>query len=169
MFAAEVIATWAARFISSDHPAAPAPAATAPVVVGETGQGTFLNHVVVGEHRFLADEPVSVGGFDAGPAPYDLLSAALGTCTSMTLRLYADRKKLALDRVIVEVTHAKTHATDSNAVVDGKTPMIDQFERRLVLEGELSEDDRASLLRIADRCPVHRTLEASSHIVTTLA
>lgn len=169
VYAAAMIATWAERFLVDEHPAAPTPSASAPVVVAETGQGTFLNHVVVGDHRFLADEPVDVGGFDAGPSPYDLLGAALGACTSMTLRLYADRKQLALDRVTVEVTHAKTHATDCDACVEGAGPLIDQFERRIVVEGDLDDDQRAALVRIADKCPVHRTLGANSRIITTLA
>ena len=111
-FAARVIGTWASRYVDDASGMAPPPAPTAQVVVAETTQGAFLNHVVVGRHRFLADEPESVGGFDAGPSPYDLLAAALGTCTSMTLRIYATRKAIALDRVTVEVTHDKVHATD---------------------------------------------------------
>ena len=163
-----MIATWSERFLVDEHPAAPAPRASAPVVVAETGQGTFLNHVVVGDHRFLADEPVSVGGFDAGPSPYDLLGAALGACTSMTLRLYADRKKLALDRVTVEVTHAKTHAQDLDSCIEGAGPLIDHFQRSITVMGDLDDDQRTALLRIADKCPVHRTLEASARISTSL-
>jgi len=168
IYAARMIAIWSERFLVDEHPAAVAPRASAPVVVAETGQGTFLNHVVVGDHRFLADEPIDVGGFDAGPSPYDLLGAALGACTSMTLRLYADRKRLALDRVTVEVKHAKTHAQDCESCVEGAGPLIDHFERRIVVEGDLDEAQRTALLRIADKCPVHRTLEGSSHISTTL-
>ena len=168
-YAARMIACWAESFLVDEHPAAPSPNASAPVVVAETGQGTFLNHVVVGDHRLLADEPIDVGGFDAGPSPYDLLGAALGACTSMTLRLYADRKGLALDRVKVEVSHAKTHALDCDACVEGAGPLIDHFQRRIVLTGDLGEHQRAALLRIADKCPVHRTLEGSAHITTALA
>ena len=93
IFVAESIAHWAERYLVDENPAAHAPSPTAPVVVAETGQGTFLNHVVVGNHQFLADEPESVGGFDAGPTPYDLVAAGLGACTSMTLRMYADRQE----------------------------------------------------------------------------
>jgi len=168
IYAARMIACWSERFLVDEHPAAPSPNASAQVVVAETGQGTFLNHVVVGDHRFLADEPVDVGGFDAGPSPYDLLGAALGACTSMTLRLYADRKGLPLDRVTVEVSHAKTHAQDCDACVEGKGPLVDHFERRIVVKGGLDDDQRAALLRIADKCPVHRTLEGTAHISTTL-
>ena len=169
VYTARMIACWAERFLVDEDPAAAPPRANAPVVVAETGQGTFLNHVVVGDHRFLADEPVSVGGFDAGPGPYDLLGAALGACTSMTLRMYADRKRLPLDRVTVEVTHAKTHAQDCESCVEGAGPLIDHFERRIVVDGDLDDEQRTALLRIADKCPVHRTLEASSQITTTLA
>ena len=169
-FAAQVVAAWARRFLHAEHPAAPIPEASAPVVVAETKQGTFLNHVVVGAHRFLADEPVGVGGLDAGPSPYDLLSSALGACTSMTLRMYADRKSIPLDRVTVEVTHAKTHAEAcSDCVNDGPAcTLVDGFQRRIALDGYLDDTQREALLRTADKCPVHRTLESSSIITTAL-
>jgi uncharacterized OsmC-like protein/alpha/beta superfamily hydrolase len=169
VYVGRMIASWSERFLVDENPAELAPKASAPVVVAETGQGTFLNHVVVGDHRFLADEPVDIGGYDAGPSPYDLLGAALGACTSMTLRLYADRKKLALDRVTVEVTHAKTHAKDLDACIEGAGPLIDHFERRITVTGELDDDQRSALLRIADKCPVHRTLESSARTSTSLA
>lgn len=169
-YAATMTATWAARYVRDQSGAAPAPAASAQVVVAETTQGAFLNHVVVGPHRFLADEPEAVGGFDAGPGPYDLLAAALGACTSMTLRMYADRKGLPLDRVTVEVAHDRVHATDARTDAGDRaaTGKIDRFTRVLHLEGGLDDEQRASLLRIADRCPVHRTLEQSSRIVTSI-
>jgi putative redox protein len=170
-FVAETVAHWADRYLIDENPAAAVPDPTAPVVVAETGQGKFLNHVVVGNHQFLTDEPESIGGFDAGPGPYDLVAAGLGACTSMTLRMYADRKDINLDRVSVEVSHGRVHADDCMAC-DEATPagggQIDRFERAIMVEGDLSEDDRASLLRIADRCPVHRSLEAKSHISTSL-
>jgi uncharacterized OsmC-like protein/alpha/beta superfamily hydrolase len=174
-FAAGVIAAFATRYVDDQSGALDAPSASAPVVVAETSQGPFLNHVVVGRHRFLADEPESIGGFDAGPAPYDFLGAALGSCTSMTLRMYADRKKLPLDRVTVEVHHNKVHADDcaacaENETLDGRTGMIDHFERVITIEGdELTDEDRAKLLIIADKCPVHRTLENASAITTQSA
>ena len=173
-FAAGAIAAFASRYVIDESGGLAAPAARDAVVVAETTQGPFLNHVVVGRHRFLADEPESIGGFDAGPAPYDFLGAALGACTSMTLRMYADRKQLPLDRVTVDVSHGKVHANDciecaENEQLAERTGMIDRFERIITVEGEaLTDDDRARLLAIADKCPVHRTLEAASVIATRL-
>jgi putative redox protein len=173
-FAASMIAGFAKRYVDDESGALTAPRATAPVVVAETSQGPFLNHVVVGQHRMLADEPESVGGFDAGPAPYDFLGAALGSCTSMTLRMYANRKNLPLDRVTVEVTHGQVHADDcaecaENENLVNRKGKIDRFERVITIDGDdLSDDDRQKLLAIADRCPVHRTLESASVIVTSL-
>lgn len=172
--AGRMIAAWSERYVTDERSRRglvvhPVPAPNAPVVVAETGEGTFLNHVVVGEHRFLADEPESVGGFDAGPTPYDLLGAALGACTSMTIRMYAQRKGWPLERVTVEVSHAKVHATDGDAAVDGgSSGSIDEFRRRIVLDGSLDEAQRTALLRIADRCPVHRTLHAGARITSEL-
>jgi putative redox protein len=174
-FAATMIGAFADRYIVDESGASDAPRASAPVVVAETTQGPFLNHVVVGRHRLLADEPESVGGFDAGPSPYDLLGAALGACTSMTLRMYADRKGVPLDRVTVEVTHGKVHADDcaecsENDRLAGRSGMIDRFERVVTVAGdELTDDHRAKLLEIADKCPVHRTLESASSIITRLS
>jgi putative redox protein len=174
-FAAAMIGAFADRYIVDESGALDAPRASAPVVVAETSQGPFLNHVVVGQHRLLADEPESVGGFDAGPSPYDFLGAALGACTSMTLRMYADRKSVPLDRVTVSVTHGKVHADDcvecaDNGALSGRAGMIDRFERVITVAGDdLTDEQRAKLLEIADKCPVHRTLESASAIVTRLA
>ncbi len=174
-FAASMIAAFAARYIVDESGGLGAPRATAPVVVAETTQGPFLNHVVVGDHRMLADEPVSIGGFDAGPSPYDFLGAALGACTSMTLRMYAERKRLPLDRVTVEISHDKVHAADcvecaDNELLADRAGMIDRFERVITIAGaELTAADRDKLLAIADKCPVHRTLESASSISTRLA
>jgi uncharacterized OsmC-like protein/alpha/beta superfamily hydrolase len=179
-FAASMIAGFATRYVDDQSGALAVPAASAPVVVAETAQGPFLNHVVVGQHRLLADEPTSIGGFDAGPSPYDFLGAALGACTSMTLRMYANRKKLPLDRVTVEVSHGKVHADDCvecaendnvfAEIASRRATMIDRFERVITIEGpDLTDDDKQRLLAIADKCPVHRTLESASAIVTRLA
>jgi putative redox protein len=166
-YAARVIAAWAGRYLHDESGQAAAPKPRAQVVVAETAQGTFLNHVVTRDHHFLADEPVSAGGLGAGPSPYDLLAAALGTCTAMTVRLFADRRRIPLERVTVEVDHDREHATDCEACADGHAPMIDRFECRIRLEGEMSPADHEQLVAIANRCPVHRTLAASSTIVTT--
>ena len=162
-FVADEIATWSRRYLVDENPAMPLPRATAPVVVAETGQGTFLNSVVSGDHRLLADEPIDAGGFDAGPGPYDFLAMGLGACTSMTLRLYAGRKNMNLERVTVEVFHEKVKEDDNES---GRPVNVDVFTRRLKIEGDLDEAQRADLLRIADRCPVHRTLTSSSRIET---
>ena len=171
-FAAAMISAWASRYVSDDSGAAAPPSPSAPVVVAETTQGTYLNHVVVGRHRFLADEPVSVGGYDAGPGPYDLLASALGACTSMTLRMWAERKQLALGRITVEVTHDRVHAddaaTDGSADAAAGAARIDRFRRVLHVDGEVDPATRARLLEIADKCPVHRTLSRSSRIETEL-
>ena len=126
-------------------------------------------HVSAGDrrrsHRLLADEPVKSGGLDSGPGPYDLLLAALGACTSMTLRLYADRKKLPLTQTQVRLRHAKIHAADC-AECETKEGMIDRIERAITLEGDLDAAQRASLMAIADKCPVHRTLKSEIDIRT---
>jgi len=170
-FAASVIATWAERYVLGENLGMEPPSPTAQVVVAETGLGPFHNHVVSGRHRFVADEPTAVGGFDAGPSPYDLLAAALGTCTTMTLRMYADRKGLEVTRVSVEVAHDKVHASEVSEVAaerSGGRP-IDRFTRTITIEGDLDDAARQRLAEIADRCPVHRTLEQSSVIETAVA
>ncbi len=164
-YAASIIRAWVERYLEPvTEPDAAEPAVG--VVVGETGQGTFTNQVVAGRHRFVTDEPPSVGGLDAGPNPYELLAAALGGCTSMTMRMYAGRKGIPLERAEVDVRHDTTHAEDCEESMGAVAPLIDRWERRIVLEGDLTDDQRADLLRIADRCPVHLTLERSSLVVT---
>lgn len=167
-YAAEVIASWSSRYIGITEEEVAAETQTGVSVV-ETGGGKFQNAVKMGRHRIMADEPESYGGLDTGPSPYDLLSAALGTCTAMTIRMYADRKGIPLDRVSVDVDHAKVHAADCGDCTEeikqggGK---VDRFERILTFEGDLEEATRQRLLEIADKCPVHRTLEGHPAIVT---
>lgn len=170
-YAAGVIAAWAERYLddagegvgTSDTPIeAPAEGA---VVVQETGANPFQQTVRVGRHSLLADEPASFGGGDTGPSPYDLLTAALGACTAMTLRMYAGRKKLPLDRVTVTLGHRKVHATDCEGCEE-KPQKIDEISREIALEGDLDETQRRRLMEIADRCPVHQTLERANRIVT---
>jgi uncharacterized OsmC-like protein len=135
------------------------------VVVRETRHGKFQQQVALGPHRLIADEPLSAGGDDSGPGPYDLLLAALGACTAMTLRLYADRKALPLDLVTVTLAHSKVHAQDC-AECETRTGMIDQLDRVITLEGALDSEQRTKLMEIADKCPVHRTLTSEIRIVT---
>lgn len=131
------------------------------VIVRENGHGPYQQDIRIGRHQFVADEPVTIGGGDAGPAPYDLLMAALGACTSMTLRMYAERRSLALRQVTVEVRHEKIS-------VEGQPAKVDRFARRIVLDGDLTEEQRQKLLEIANKCPVHRTLSSGSLIETEL-
>ena len=135
------------------------------VLVRETGAGKFQQEIMSGRHRFIADEPVKVGGLDSGPGPYDLLLAALGACTAMTLRLYAEHKKLSLARVSVRLSHNKIHAEDCEDC-ETKEGMIDRIDRAITLEGALDDDQRKRLMEIADRCPVHRTLTSEIDIRT---
>ncbi|MEL7544577.1 MAG: OsmC family protein [Pseudomonadota bacterium] len=170
-YVARVLSAWASRFVDEvPKPSMPlkVPGAENIVSVAETGRGAFQQQMVVGELSMLADEPASVGGANTGPSPYDLLAMSLGACTSMTLRMYANRKKLPLERVQVDVTHAKVHAQDCAECGEGREGRIDRFERRIMLFGDLDDAQRQRLLEIADRCPVHKTLEHSSAIVTEL-
>ena len=124
--------------------------------------------VLANGHPLIADEPVSVGGTNTGPSPYELLTAALGACTSMTLRMYADRKGWPLEAAEVRLEHSKIHCVDCAEASKGR-PKIDHISRELVLEGPLDEAQQQRLLEIADRCPVHRTLHSEIKVTTTLA
>ena len=127
----------------------------------------FVQHIQTGRHHLVVDEPVGVGGGDQGPSPYDLLAAALGSCTAITLRMYARTKGWPLHRVGVLVRHEKIHAADC-ASCETKEGRIDQLEREITLEGPLDESQKQRLLEIADRCPVHKTLEREVRMVTRL-
>jgi putative redox protein len=154
-YAAAVIAAWASKYL---HMAADV-AAEAPdgsVLIEETGAGKFQVQVTVHGTRFVADEPPDVGGLGSGPSPYELVAAGLGACTAMTLRLYADRKAWPLSRSHVAVRHDKAA---------GQTP-ADIFTRRIALEGPLDAEQTARLMEIAEKCPVHRTLEAGAKVIT---
>jgi len=154
-YAADIIAAWVSKHLPARDIAELAETVGA-VVVEETGNGRFENAVFIGGRQYLADEPVTVGGGGKGPDPYEWLSAGLGACTNMTLRMYADRKKWPLTGVKVTLTHAKDYADDCEHCEDGRK--VDIFEREIEIEGDLDEAQRARLLEIADKCPVHRTL-----------
>ena len=169
-YVADVIAAWAERYVDTATPEPAADLAEAPrqVVVRETRNGKFQQTVTVGPHRMTADEPKAAGGDDTGPGPYDFLLTGLGACTSMTMRMYADLKKLPMDRVTVTLRHGKIHAKDCEdcEMREGK---LDQIERVIGIEGALDAEQRKRLMEIADKCPVHRTLHSEIRIVTTAA
>lgn len=164
-YVANVIAAWLGRYLDEPASTATAKSEAGVVTVRETRAGKFQQEVSSGPHRFLADEPVSYGGLDSGPGPYELLLASLGACTSMTLRLYADNKKLPLERVTVRLTHEKIHAEDCENC-ETKEGVIDRIDRHVTMEGDLDAAARKRLLEIADKCPVHRTLTSEIDIRT---
>jgi uncharacterized OsmC-like protein/pimeloyl-ACP methyl ester carboxylesterase len=169
-YVADVIAAWATRYVDLFGTEQAVDLGEAPrnVVVRETRTGKFQQTISVGPHRMLADEPIAAGGEDTGPGPYDLVLAGLGACTSMTMRLYADRKSLPLERVTVTLRHSKIHAQDC-AECETKAGMLDQVDRVIAMEGNLDSEQRKKLMEIADKCPVHRTLTSEIHIVTHAA
>ncbi|HEY2050407.1 MAG TPA: alpha/beta fold hydrolase [Caulobacteraceae bacterium] len=158
-YVAEVISAWASRYVGGPPPALRSEAQQGEVVVEDTGVGDYQVEVLAGGARFLADEPPEVGGLGSGPTPYDLLCAALGACTAITLRMYAKRKDLPLEHVRVSVGHVKDPA---------HTPK-DEFTRKIALSGPLTSEQRVRIMQIADRCPVHQTLEAGSKVITSSA
>lgn len=129
------------------------------VIVAENGKGRYQQVVTAGQHQWLADEPESLGGSDAGPAPFDLVMSGLGACTSMTLRMYAERKGLPLERISVALSHDKVEVDGANR---------DRISRRITLEGDLNDEQRQRLLEIANKCPVHRLLSQSAVLACSL-
>jgi putative redox protein len=136
------------------------------VTVTETGSGTYTQQITAGHHELVSDEPRPIGD-DAGPTPYDLVLAGLGACTSMTVRMYADRKGWPLERVRVTLRHSRIHAKDC-ADCETRTGFVDQIDRDIELSGGLDDDQRQRLLHIAERCPVHQTLTSEIRIATSL-
>jgi uncharacterized OsmC-like protein/pimeloyl-ACP methyl ester carboxylesterase len=166
-YAAEVITAWVGRYVDLALPALPPGAPEGIVRVTEADPNGFLQDIQSGpDHHTLADEPLAYGGTDRGMSPYGFVSAGLGACTAMTLRMYARRKGWPLTHVSVDVSHNKVHAQDAEP---GDNNRIDQFKRVIRIEGDLDADQRARLLAIADKCPVHRTLEHGARVKTELA
>jgi putative redox protein len=166
-YAAGVIANWARKYIPETQEETKAAQPGDNRVVVRTPAAGYRTEVLANGHPLIADEPVSVGGTNTGPSPYDLLAAALGACTTMTLRMYADRKGWPLEAAEVRLTHEKIHCIDCAEASRGR-PKIDHISRELVLEGPLDEAQRQRLVEIADRCPVHRTLHSEIQVTTTL-
>lgn len=166
-YAAEVIATWASRYLGLKPPAPPPGIPEGILRISEADATGFLQDISDGAgHHLLADEPVTYGGTNKGLSPYGLVSAGLGACTSMTIRMYARRKGWPLSHVSVDISHNKVHAQDAETSSGDK---IDEFRRVITLSGDLDADQRKRLMEIADKCPVHRTLERTAHVVTELA
>ncbi|WP_299944586.1 bifunctional alpha/beta hydrolase/OsmC family protein [uncultured Ruegeria sp.] len=165
-YAADVTTAWVSRYVKLCPPAPPPGAPEGIVRVTEADPSGFLQDIQSGpRHHAIADEPASYGGTDRGMSPYGFVSSGLGACTSMTIRMYARRKRWPLTGITVDVCHDKVHAQDAGLASEGK---VDQFRRKIRLEGPLDADQKAKLLEIADKCPVHRTLEGSAHITTEL-
>lgn len=165
-YAAAMIASWAARYLELKDEARPTVDA-GKVLVSEKDH-KFTLHVHSDDHDWQADEPRSVGGNNTGPDPYEHLLASLGTCTAMTLRMYADRKSLPLDDVRVELRHGREYFKDCESCAEETPRKIEVLEREVTLVGNLSNDQTQKLLEIADKCPVHRTLHSELHVNTRL-
>lgn len=167
IYVADVLSAWAARFVMQEEPESTedAPKDDDAVIVSESGAGKYQQDVQIGPHHLLADEPVAVGGGNTGPTPYDFLSIGLGACTSMTISMYAERRKIPLEHVEVLVRHEKRHADDC-VDCESANSRIDFFDRTLRFRGDITDEQRAKLTEIADKCPVHRTLEASARVTT---
>lgn len=168
-YVAGVLAAWASRYVD-DEPATPDPALSGHgrVLVRESTDGRYRQDITAGRHSWVADEPVAVGGDDSGPSPYDLLLAALGSCTAITLRMYADRKGWPLESVQVVLEHDRIHASDC-ADCSTTSGQLDRIRREILIAGDLDDDQVAALTVIADKCPVHRTLTHEVHVATTVA
>lgn len=163
-YAARVISAWASKYI--EEPEQPE-LTTDHEVMANLGPEGYTTQMIVGKHHLVADEPQSMGGNDLGPNPYELVSSGLAACTSMTLQMYARRKGWPLKNVETHVSYSKKHARDCENCEE-ETAKIDHFEREIIIEGKLDEKQVNKLLQIADKCPVHKTLEAKARIDTRL-
>lgn len=166
-YTATVLSAWAGRYLGGEEQEEETPAAAEGFVQVEELQRPFTARITAGRHSMLADEPAAVGGADRGPTPYDYLLAGLGACTSMTLRMYADRKKWPLDGIQVRLRHARIHAKDCESC-ESTEGMVDTIERELVLTGDLDQEQQNRLLEISEKCPVHRTLLNEKQIPTRI-
>ena len=166
LYAGSMIAAWAMRYI--EIPSEAGSLSTDKQVVGRIGEEHYTTEILAEGHSLIADEPESAGGNDFGPSPYALLSSSLAACTAMTLRMYADRKKWDLKEVKVHIQHGKDYARDCEDCEEKPGGKIDIFEREIELEGNLDNEQRARLIEIADKCPVHKTLHSEVNIKTFL-
>ena len=166
VYAGNMIAAWGEKYLNPDDKSVPVKSKSQ--VVSKTEQGSYTTEIKAGRHHFLADEPEDVGGADLGPSPYELLSSGLAACTSMTLHMYAARKKWDLKEVLVHVDHNKDYGQDC-AECEKSSAKIEHFSRKIELEGHLSDEQIQKLLEIADKCPVHKTLYSEIKVNTELA
>lgn len=176
-YVATVLSAWGSRYLNGEELADDGEEAAAErpdielesgqTYVGETGEGKFSNHVLAGEHYMRADEPAEVGGDNMGATPYGFLTGGLGACTSMTLRMYADRKDWSVDKIEVRLEHEEVHASDCETC-ETDQGKIDRIERRIAIEGDLDDQQRQRMVEIADKCPVHESLTRRNVIETTL-
>jgi uncharacterized OsmC-like protein/pimeloyl-ACP methyl ester carboxylesterase len=167
-YAAEVLAAWASRWVGrkiEELPSGNIKEGT--VIVTESPGFKFRQVMAAGPHSLIADEPKSVGGADSGPTPYDLLLASLGACTSMTIRMYAERKGISLENVKIELKHDKIHASDCESC-ETHSSKIDRITRKIYLTGNMDPEQKKRILEIADKCPIHRTLKSDILIETDL-
>lgn len=166
MYAGRMIATWAERYLHIEE-SVNLMTEYQTVALIKNQENKFLTQIQTGKHHLLADEPEDVGGDDMGPSPYQLLTSALGACTAMTVRMYADRKGWGIEELKVYVNHDKRHSDDC-IDCESESSKIDHFDRLLEIEGDLDDSQLKRLLEIANKCPVHRTLESEVKVITTL-
>lgn len=167
MYVGSVLAAWSRKYISIEEKEIRSKDPSDNRIVVRTGKMGYQTEITANGHSLIADEPIAQGGADTGPTPYDYLVAALGACSSITLRMYADRKQLPLDSIVVRLRHQKIHAEDCEQC-ETKEGRIDFIEREIELAGPLSDEQRQRLLQIADKCPVHRTLHSEVHVKSWL-
>jgi uncharacterized OsmC-like protein/alpha/beta superfamily hydrolase len=167
LYVGSLLAAWARKYLKIPPPASLRRELNDNRVVTRTGRRGYQTEIIANGHRLMADEPIAAGGADTGPNPYDYLAAALGACTGMTLRMYADRKEWPLDAVVVRLKHQKIHAQECQEC-ETRSGTLDFLEREIELEGPLDEEQRQRLLGIADRCPIHRTLHSEIIVKTAL-